>query len=262
MPSTTRGSPPSGRKRRREEFSTGIEMQKKLSRQAAHLTTSLSSTLLLTLFSPHLQRYASIPEPATILNTTFNNRPHYERRQLIPKLKRHDHKRQRVEPSHSIEKGFFFTREPPSPDSDGTLERHAYESTDQTMAASKLKMDLSPCHVCHRRPTVKSELDAFADCEGCTKRTCYICIRECLGVGIGGQEVAEGDYDVLDFSLPGAGDELEFGTNDTLELSDNLRMRKPWEKPMAAAHRRMICSRCCVETGTEGEVWCLGCFRD
>lgn len=26
-------------------------------------------------------------------------------------------------------------------------------------------------------------------------------------------------------------------------------------------HKGMVCSRCCVERGTEGEVWCLGCLR-
>jgi len=26
-------------------------------------------------------------------------------------------------------------------------------------------------------------------------------------------------------------------------------------------HKDMICSRCCVERGMDGEVWCLGCLR-
>jgi hypothetical protein len=29
---------------------------------------------------------------------------------------------------------------------------------------------------------------------------------------------------------------------------------------MVREHKRMICSRCCVERGTEGEVCCLGCL--
>lgn len=34
------------------------------------------------------------------------------------------------------------------------------------------------------------------------------------------------------------------------------------EEPMKKLeHKGMICSRCCVERGAEGEVWCLGCLR-
>ncbi|PGG97047.1 hypothetical protein AJ79_09361 [Helicocarpus griseus UAMH5409] len=39
---------------------------------------------------------------------------------------------------------------------------------------------LSPCHICHRRPTTRSILDAYADCDLCAERTCYICLRECM----------------------------------------------------------------------------------
>ncbi|KAK2072664.1 hypothetical protein P8C59_007002 [Phyllachora maydis] len=40
---------------------------------------------------------------------------------------------------------------------------------------------LSRCHTCHRKPTKKSDLDDFADCESCGQRTCFICIRQCSG---------------------------------------------------------------------------------
>jgi hypothetical protein len=30
---------------------------------------------------------------------------------------------------------------------------------------------------------------------------------------------------------------------------------------MIEGHRGRICSRCCVERGAEGDVWCLGCLR-
>lgn len=75
---------------------------------------------------------------------------------------------------------------------------------------------LNPCHICHRKPTVKSDLDSYADCEGCGNRTCYICIRECLG----GEDWGMGE-----------------------------------------GHKGMVCSRCCVERGTDGEVLCLECLR-
>ncbi|OTA64604.1 hypothetical protein K449DRAFT_392687 [Hypoxylon sp. EC38] len=40
---------------------------------------------------------------------------------------------------------------------------------------------LSPCHICHRKPTKKSDLDSFADCMGCGQRACFVCIRACPG---------------------------------------------------------------------------------
>ncbi|OAX83954.1 hypothetical protein ACJ72_01675 [Emergomyces africanus] len=43
-------------------------------------------------------------------------------------------------------------------------------------------VSLSPCHICHRRPTTRSTLDAYADCDLCAERTCYICLRECMAV--------------------------------------------------------------------------------
>ncbi len=37
---------------------------------------------------------------------------------------------------------------------------------------------LSPCHICHRRPTKKTDVDSFADCQGCRRQTCFVCIRQ------------------------------------------------------------------------------------
>ncbi|KLJ12072.1 hypothetical protein EMPG_12798 [Blastomyces silverae] len=45
---------------------------------------------------------------------------------------------------------------------------------------------LFPCHICHRRPTTRSTLDAYADCDLCAERTCYICLRECMAVDCNG----------------------------------------------------------------------------
>lgn len=50
-----------------------------------------------------------------------------------------------------------------------------------TTTTTTTTTNLSPCHVCHRKPTKRTELDSYADCEGCGERTCYVCIRECLG---------------------------------------------------------------------------------
>ncbi|PGH28976.1 hypothetical protein GX50_08278 [[Emmonsia] crescens] len=53
--------------------------------------------------------------------------------------------------------------------------------TSQTNKTTQL-VTLSPCHICHRRPTTRSTLDAYADCDLCAERTCYICLRECMAV--------------------------------------------------------------------------------
>ncbi|CRG89912.1 Pc16g00970 [Talaromyces islandicus] len=44
---------------------------------------------------------------------------------------------------------------------------------------------LRPCHVCHRKPSTKVMLDAYADCELCGQRACYICLRECNSINCG-----------------------------------------------------------------------------
>jgi hypothetical protein len=38
---------------------------------------------------------------------------------------------------------------------------------------------LTPCHICHKAPRMKKDLEAYADCLTCQERTCYICIRRC-----------------------------------------------------------------------------------
>ncbi|OJD19795.1 hypothetical protein AJ78_00295 [Emergomyces pasteurianus Ep9510] len=54
-------------------------------------------------------------------------------------------------------------------------------SASQTNKTTSL-VSLSPCHICHRRPTTRSTLDAYGDCDLCAERTCYICLRECMSV--------------------------------------------------------------------------------
>lgn len=137
-----------------------------------------------------------------------------ERRHLIPRSKMSTNKRVRVD----------------------YLPADTETRTEQMQEKEKIAggMDLRPCHICRRKPTVKKELDAFADCEGCAKRTCWVCIRECLG-GWGNKIEVGGEA--------GSGEGAEgWGEN-------------------GIKHRGMVCSRCCVERGTEGEVLCLGCLR-
>jgi hypothetical protein len=125
-------------------------------------------------------------------------------------------------------------------------------------------LTLSPCHICHRRPTKKSDLDSFADCEGCGKRSCFVCIRECQGwqcddtLGAG-----------LQFEIPTTTQvyDVSFSMDDTeIENQVTAEHREPKPRPKdswagrGSGHRQMVCSRCCVERGADGDIVCLGCL--
>lgn len=163
---------------------------------------------------------------------------HLERRHILPNPKRfHDSKRIRVEKAYASNPD-LYQLQLPHPDA------IHYEAL-----SPKRSVILSPCHICRRKPTVKSELDAFADCECCGKRTCYICIRECLGSAVAVSKDTE-MIDALSFSKQK--EECLRQSNDDARNHDS-----DW----GTGHRGMVCSRCCVERGTEGEVLCLGCLR-
>jgi len=40
-------------------------------------------------------------------------------------------------------------------------------------------MDLRPCHICHKAPTRKKDLENYHECERCSEQTCFICARQC-----------------------------------------------------------------------------------
>ncbi|KUI67306.1 hypothetical protein VM1G_02672 [Cytospora mali] len=141
---------------------------------------------------------------------------------------------------------------------------------------------LSPCHICHRKPTKKNELDCYADCEGCGERTCYVCIRECLGWKTTehhdrlDREVLMRDHDNREqedtqtehfdqsFSMEDApiGENPQHNTqrNDLEADQDPTKRGGTWGNGNRG-HRGRICSQCCVEQGPEGEVICLGCLE-
>jgi len=51
------------------------------------------------------------------------------------------------------------------------------------------------------------------------------------------------------------------GSLEGYDPRNNALMGRAWDMGRRAEHKGMVCSRCCVERGTEGEVWCLRCLR-
>ncbi|KAJ5248632.1 hypothetical protein N7468_000083 [Penicillium chermesinum] len=101
---------------------------------------------------------------------------------------------------------------------------------------------LRPCHICHRRPTTRHVLDAYADCNLCGERACFICLRQCDSLTCTGSVH-------VDLDTPGGPD--LYSPNEDID-PENPRIR------------RKICSRCAVEglseNGTE-IVRCMDCVR-
>ncbi|KAL2212559.1 hypothetical protein CC79DRAFT_1364839 [Sarocladium strictum] len=123
---------------------------------------------------------------------------------------------------------------------------------------------LTPCHICHRRPTKKSHLDSFAECQGCGEQTCFVCIRECIGWNADdGSVLCEQEVLSRSFHMDDADDgafehSSVQGNNNSQDGHDGEELRqKGWD---AAGHRGVVCSRCCIERGAEGDIVCLGCL--
>ncbi|KAL1844255.1 hypothetical protein VTJ49DRAFT_2312 [Mycothermus thermophilus] len=153
---------------------------------------------------------------------------------------------------------------------------------------------MARCHVCSRKPSKKSDLDSFADCHGCGQRTCYVCIRECLGWG---PNITMPTPDILTRSLPPIPlatatittptitspteepVDTSFTMLDADAADDDHDKPSPQPQPPSKSslgtqheqqelrwattgggHRRVVCSRCCVERGSDGDVVCLGCL--
>ncbi|KAM3438930.1 hypothetical protein MY4824_003000 [Beauveria thailandica] len=127
---------------------------------------------------------------------------------------------------------------------------------------------VAPCHICHRRPTKKSGLDSFAQCEGCHEQTCFVCIRQCHGRGdmasvLSEQEALSRSFHMEDADADADADACDDpdgrppGPPQREKMDQRLGTARNWA---ACGHRSVVCSRCCVEKGPEGEVVCLGCL--
>lgn len=192
--------------------------------------------------SPHISRQ----ETTTLSDADRICQIAIERKHILPRSRREGPKRQRARLEDVVENRLHME--------------------EKITVRDPAKIDLSPCHICHRKPTEKKHLNDFAYCEGCGKRTCFICIRQCeveLGRERGGYPEIEAfgtdaGYDQLTFSFHG--DEMCF-ERERREIDETLFTGPSWEKDRRAGHPKKVCSRCCVERGVEGEVWCLGCLR-
>ncbi|KAM3506787.1 hypothetical protein MY11210_007408 [Beauveria gryllotalpidicola] len=124
----------------------------------------------------------------------------------------------------------------------------------------------APCHICHRRPTKKSGLDSFAQCEGCHEQTCFVCIRQCHGQGdmesvLSEQEALSRSFHMEDADADDDACDDPDGRPPAPPQRDKMEQRLGTARNWAACgHRSVVCSRCCVEKGPEGEVVCLGCL--
>ncbi|KAF2663055.1 hypothetical protein K491DRAFT_686211 [Lophiostoma macrostomum CBS 122681] len=47
--------------------------------------------------------------------------------------------------------------------------------------------DLRPCHICHKAPKRRKDLENYLQCQACEHRACYVCSRSCSSNGCGKQ---------------------------------------------------------------------------
>lgn len=122
-------------------------------------------------------------------------------------------------------------------DDDAISPRTMPPTTTNTITNAKLV--LRPCHVCHRKPSTKVMLDAYADCELCGQRACYICLRECNALNCAQRQPT------------------------TLDECFDTEMRS-FDGHEVEGRPRKVCSLCAIEglTDTGQEiVWCVDCVR-
>lgn len=166
----------------------------------------------------------------------------------------------------------YFSHAHPDLNSAASASSHQARSSHTSRTNNSAAL-LSPCYICHRKPTRKSDLDSFADCMGCGGRACFICLRACQGWpttsdggGSDDDPTAEAEEVSTSFTMRDVDDEETtahgHGGQITAEIQQNAEQRQKkgeggWN---GRGHRGVICSRCCVEQGSEGDVVCLGCL--
>ncbi|KAK4116337.1 hypothetical protein N656DRAFT_841820 [Canariomyces notabilis] len=182
-------------------------------------------------------------------------------------------KRRRTSVERETAEGEPMQRSPLSSPSHKQQQQQQHSKTTPRRSTTAL---MSRCHICFRKPTKKSDLDSFADCQGCGQRTCYVCMRECLGWGAPPPNHLRTADDQLSMTAAGTllgTEETSFtmldadavviagedgGGDGAIEERGGSRGDEGWAR--GGGHRQMVCSRCCVERGQDGDVVCLGCL--
>lgn len=266
-------APPSqifnARKRRRDDnhsssvpldgSAMSFEMQMKIATRYAYFLFSILShpdiELTTNVSSPHMARR----QTTTLLEADkvcdiFNQRKH-----MLPRS-RDAPKRQR--PSGSSDTWNTID------DMETAVGYCAKQQNGIPPVQTPVKIDLSPCYICHRKPSERKELDGYSNCENCGRRTCYVCIRQCEGFGVGivgrGEDWIEDEERDKTFRGPELiSSEMTFSFHENMVCVDRGRWdgRNIWKSERRLEHKGKVCSRCCVEKGSDGEVWCLQCLR-
>ncbi|KAI0851477.1 hypothetical protein F5Y00DRAFT_229809 [Daldinia vernicosa] len=135
---------------------------------------------------------------------------------------------------------------------------HTKLGTSLRIGPSNSQSLLSPCHICHRKPTKKSDLDSFADCLGCGQRSCFVCLRACRSWLASSEE--DDDSLSASFTMQDVDDITSESSPEANQKQRNGGGTGPDSSWIGRGHRELICSRCCVERGAEGDVVCLGCL--
>lgn len=166
------------------------------------------------------------------------DRPHIARSHTSPLPSLHHEKRRRYDTLDQLTahgSDDLTTNEDPA-----TRNTSSQEHLQQSQTLSSLL--LRPCHVCHRRPTSRAVLDAYADCDRCHGRSCYICLRECesMECGISSEDLQK------------------------IRIIDGRHESENWSIQAKLRRKRKVCSWCAVE-GLDRDgydiVRCLDCFE-
>jgi len=306
MPSVAQESPSAmqGKKRRLDEkehihssIATTLPL---LSGNAAKSASSTSTGMLYSPFaqqnpdaSSHINLF-SIPQEKTFEHGPLYHHHHHHHssplvRKMIPLPAA---KRQKVLDDEDRGSGDdrSMRRRQSSPSQQRLQEKSANSrsTTPSHTTAPSAKL-MSRCHICGRKPAKKSDLDSFADCQGCSQRTCYVCIRECLGwrasptpnqqrtngneTSLGGDSSgfrpsasptgSDSSFTMVDAEDVAESDMVHHHTNQQTDgRVQHRNNNRPQESNgwAGGGHRQMVCSQCCVEKGENGDVVCLGCL--
>lgn len=275
MPSVTQEQPlvPSKKRRRDDQYAIGVP-------KPLHEPTRVQTRTILSTDVPVFSTHLLCRDDACYTGANHSHEANYpptghtQPREIapLPASKRpriFDEEKTRSPPSRSTSPTASRQSKPPptSPPGRGELrETSANSRPSPTRANSGLL--LSRCHICHRKPTRKSDLDSFADCQGCGQRTCFVCLRQCLDwrPDSGDEMLCNGPTQDLSasFHMEDADAETEgregvaseSGSHQNLD-KEQQRQADGWAK---GGHRQVVCSRCCVERGPDGDVVCLGCL--